>query len=208
MDLLVTLGAGAAGALAGIPTRWWLVGSARGAPVRPPWCEAGLGVLWAVAGWLVVTGRLDPRWAPLLAGLCWLAVAGSATDLLRHRLPDALTLPALPAALLALVPAGGPAVARGLGGALLLAGAYALVHLVSPAAMGAGDVKLAGPVGAAVAGPGWAALPVAAALAAVLSAVVAGAVLVTGRAGRGSRVPHGPALLGAALAVTLAGAAR
>lgn len=116
-------------------------------------------------------------------------------------------LSALPVVLLALVPAGPAAVLRGLAGAVLLAGAYALVHLASPGAMGAGDVKLAGPVGAAVTGTAWVALPVSAVLAMLLSAAVAAFALVAGRARWGSALPHGPVLLGSALVVVVAGVA-
>lgn len=206
LPLVAAVLAGATGALAGATTRRWLVRLRRGAPVGPPWCELGLGGLWAVLAGLVAGGLLQARWAPLLAVLAWLGVAGSATDLLRRRLPNALTVPALPLVLVALAPAGPAAVLRGLAGAALLAGAYAVVHLVSPVAMGAGDVKLAGPVGAALAGPSWMALPVAAVLAAVLAAVVAACALLAGRAGWTSRLPHGPVLLGPAFAVTTAGA--
>lgn len=212
MDLLpVPLGAGllagAAGASAGALTRRWLARLRRGALVEPPWCEVGVGVLWAALGVLVAGGLIELRWLPLLVVVSWLGVAGAATDLVRRRLPNALTLPALPVVLLALVPAGPTAVLRGLAGALLLAGAYAAVHLVSPVAMGAGDVKLAGPVGAAVTGPAWVGLPVAAVLALGLSAVVAAFALLAGRARWGSTVAHGPVLLGSALVVVVAGAA-
>ncbi|MBP2368698.1 prepilin peptidase [Pseudonocardia parietis] len=207
LPLAAGLLAGAAGAWAGALTRRWLARLRRGAPVEPPWCEIGVGVLWSALGVLVAGGLLDVRWAPLLAVLSWLGVAGAATDLLRHRLPNALTLPALPVVLLALVPAGPAAVLRGLAGAVLLAGAYALVHLASPGAMGAGDVKLAGPVGAAVTGTAWVALPVSAVLAMLLSAAVAAFALVAGRARWGSALPHGPVLLGSALVVVVAGVA-
>lgn len=188
---------------AGVATRRWLARLPRGAPVPAGWCEAALALCGAVTAGLVVSGLLDPRWTALLAVLSWLAVAGSATDLLVRRLPNALTLPALALVPAALVPAGGAAVGRGLAGAVLLGGAYLVVHLASPRAMGGGDVKLAGPVGAAAAGAGWAVLPVVAVLAAVVSAAVALVAVGAGRAGWGSRLPHGPVLLGAALAVVV-----
>jgi leader peptidase (prepilin peptidase)/N-methyltransferase len=205
---LLAAGAGAlAGALTGALTRWWLARLRRGAPVGPPWCEAGTAALWAVLAALAAAGAVEARWVPLLAALGWLAVAGSATDLLGRRLPNALTLPAVPLVAGALLPAGAGAVLRGVAGAVLLAGAYAAVHLVSPVAMGAGDVKLALSVGAAVTGSAWSALPLAAVLAAVLSTVVAGGAAVAGRARWGSRLPHGPVLLASALVVVGAGAA-
>ncbi|WP_344028277.1 A24 family peptidase [Pseudonocardia kongjuensis] len=205
LDLLGPLGAAAgavagaaAGAAAGALTRLVLRRRAR---VTAPGCVAGAAVLGGGLGLLLAGGLVAARWVPLLAVLCWLAAAGTSTDLAHRRLPNVLTLPALPLVLVAAVPAGAGAVLRGAAGAVLLAGAYAAVHLVSPAAMGAGDVKLAGPVGAAVTAPGWAGLPVAAALAVLLSGVVAVLALVAGRARWAGGLPHGPALLGAALAV-------
>ncbi|MGO9156208.1 prepilin peptidase [Mycobacterium sp.] len=72
--------------------------------------------------------------------LTWLAVL-SCYDIRQRRLPNALTLPGAAVILLAgaMVGRGVPALA----GAAALAGVYLLVHLVAPAALGAGDVKLA-----------------------------------------------------------------
>jgi len=133
-------------------------------------------------------------------------VAAGAVDLLRCRLPDALTVPALPAALLLAVPLGGASVLRAVLGAALLGGGYLLIRLVAPAALGAGDVKLAAPLGAAMAAASWSALLVGALLAAVLTLGVA---MVQSGVGAlaGARleapigvvggVPHGPAMLAA-----------
>lgn len=202
--LLTAVGTIVAGLTAGwvarrLPARLW-----RGAAPFPPWCEVGLAAGWGAIGTAVAAGVVPIRAAPLLAVLSWLAVVGSAVDLRYRRLPDALTLPALPAVLLALLAAGPSAVPRGAGGAALLAGGYAVVHLAAPRALGAGDVKLALPVGAALAGAGWPVLPFGVALSAVLGVVVAGAAVTAGRAEWRTRLPHGPVLLAAALvAVTL-----
>lgn len=194
------------GALVGAATRWWLGRLRRGGPVPRPWCEAGTGLLWGavVAAWAgqLVAGAT----VPLLLGLAWLAVAGSAVDVVVLRLPDALTLPATPAVFALLVPLGGAAVLRGAMGAVVLGAVHAGVRLCAPSAMGGGDVKLAAAVGAALAGTSWVALPVGAALTAVVSAAVAGAAVALGRASQGSALPHGPALLGAAWTVTAAAA--
>ena len=77
------------------------------------------------------------------------------------------------------------------------------MHLLAPAAMGAGDVKLAAPVGAALAGPSWAALPAGAALALVLTGLLAAAGLLARRWDRWARLPHGPSMLAAAWTVVL-----
>ncbi|OBI56360.1 A24 family peptidase [Mycobacterium sp. E796] len=117
----------------------------------------------------------------------WMA-ALSAYDIRSRRLPNALTLPGAAGILLvaALAGRGLPALA----GAAALTGAYLAVHLVAPAAMGAGDVKLALGLGglAGCFGPDvW----FLAALGAPLLTALAGVVALA----RGTRtVPHGPSM--------------
>ncbi|WP_109788702.1 prepilin peptidase [Mycolicibacterium confluentis] len=135
-------------------------------------------------------------WATAIVVTAWL-VALSVWDLRTHRLPNALTLP--PAAVIlvtaALLGHGGAALA----GALTLAGAYLVVHLVSPTGLGAGDVKLALGVGALTGAFGTGAWALAAVGAPVLTVVGALAV-------RRTAVPHGPGMCAAtALAVIAAG---
>ena len=212
-----------AGVAAGAVARRLLARMRRGARVRAPVCEIAVGGLWAGLAGAAGAGLLGPRWLPALLGLAWLAVVASIVDVRHRRLPDALTLPALPAALALVVPLGGTALVGAGGGAALAVAAHALVHVIAPRAMGAGDVKLAGPVGAVVGAASVPAVLVAVVGAAVLSAA-AGAVL-AGRCGEpdggrgsvgssvGSRargpvaVPHGPSMLAAALLVTVAAAA-
>ncbi len=191
------------GAVAGGLTRRWLARLRRGADVPAPWCELASAPVWSVPvlGWSV--GAVPGALLPLLLGLGWLGVAGSAVDLRRHRLPDVLTLPALPCVLALLVPVGAEAVLRGAAGAVLLAAAHAAVHLIAPSAMGAGDVKLAAPVGAALAGPSWAALPAGAVLALLLTGLLAVGGMLAGRCDRWTRLPHGPSMLASAWAVVL-----
>ncbi|MBF6335605.1 prepilin peptidase [Nocardia abscessus] len=95
-------------------------------------------------------------------------------------------------------------------GALLLSAPYLLVHLLAPAALGAGDVKLAVTLGAAAALGGartwvWAAIG-----APALTACLAAGVLARHRAStaavRGDSavtVPHGPAMCSATLLALL-----
>jgi leader peptidase (prepilin peptidase)/N-methyltransferase len=119
--------------------------------------------------------------------LAWMGVL-SWYDIAQRRLPNPLTLPGAALILLAAGFAG-----RGLpalAGAAALTAAYLLVHLVAPAAMGAGDVKLAIGVGA-LAGCFGANVWFLAALAAPLLTALCGVVL----APRGVRtVPHGPSM--------------
>jgi len=113
----------------------------------------------------------------------WLAVL-SCYDLWQRRLPNVLTLP------------GAAVILPAAAGAL--AGAYLLVHLASPAGMGAGDVKLAIGLGG-LAGCFGAGVWLLAALGAPLLTVVWAAL--QGRAA----VPHGPSMCAAtAVAVALA----
>jgi leader peptidase (prepilin peptidase) / N-methyltransferase len=119
--------------------------------------------------------------------LAWLATL-SCYDIRQRRLPNALTLPGAAAILLAarVADRGGPALA----GSAALAGLYLLVHLVAPAGMGAGDVKLAIGLGG-LAGCFGAAVWFLAALAApLLTALVGTAATMRG----GHTVPHGPSM--------------
>jgi len=182
----VLLGCG--GLAAGWLARSLLARLPRGVTVRAGGCELGVAALWAVSGW-VGAGT------PAVLGLGWLAVALTATDLTHRRLPDALTLPAAPAAVLLLLPAGGEVALRAALGAVLLVAVHAAVHLVAPAALGAGDVKLAGAVGAVLSGVSWSTLLLGPLLAALLTAAVGVTGLLAGRLGRSDPLPHGPAML-------------
>ena len=123
-----------AGLCAGTGARLLLRRLRRGTRVPPPWCELGVASAWGASG----AAAVPVRWLPVLLALGWLAVAAGTVDVLAGRLPDALTLPALPTALLLLVPVGGDAVARGVAGAVVAVAAHAAVHFVAPAAMGGG----------------------------------------------------------------------
>ncbi len=119
----------------------------------------------------------------------------SAIDLATRRLPNLLTLPGA-AAILTVAAVSGhgrPALV----GALLLAGGYLLVHLVAPAAMGGGDVKLALGLGAVTGVAGAQTWLTAAVGAFALTAAVGVCQMLLGRA-EGS-LPHGPSMCVASL---------
>jgi leader peptidase (prepilin peptidase)/N-methyltransferase len=231
-----TVLAGAVGALAG-----WVLGCGirrllgrlrRGARCRAGRCEAVLALVYAATGAAWAAGLVAIDRLPLLLGLGWLAVAAGAVDLAHRRLPDALTLPAIPVGLLLLLPMGAVAAGRGLLGAVVAMAGYGAVHLLAPHAMGAGDVKLAGSLGAALTAVSWPALAVAAVLAAALTTIVAALTAVvtvltaTGATEPGAEVadsarsppgsgwsrarhravPHGPSMLVAGWLVVAAGA--
>ncbi|HEX2402862.1 MAG TPA: A24 family peptidase [Mycobacterium sp.] len=134
-----------------------------------------------------------------VAGVCvlaWLA-ALSVYDIRDRRLPNWLTMPGA-AVILATAAAqgrGGQAVL----GAVTLFAVYAVIHLVSPAAMGAGDVKLAIGIGALTGTFGSDVWLLAAFGAPILTA---GWAVVALLRESGKTVPHGPSMCLAALTAT------
>ncbi|WP_433024844.1 prepilin peptidase [Actinomycetospora sp. CA-053990] len=188
--LIAVVVAGSAGGLAAVGVRALLARMRRGVlvPVLPT--AGALAVLWAVPAAVVAAGLVPATWLPAWLVLGVLVVAGSATDLVARRLPDAVTVPGAVLGLAALVPLGTGHLVSGLLGAAVLGGAFAAVHLAAPGALGAGDVKLAPALGAPLAAASWGGLVAAPVLAAV-------GVLVLVLAGGARRVPYGPPLLAA-----------
>lgn len=188
--------AAVAGVLVGASGRLLLGRLRRGVRLRAGPVELACGVLFAVVAW-----RGPPAWwLPVPLVLSAFAVLLAAVDLLRLRLPDALTLPAAGALGLALaaaaVVADDPALWWSAGlGALVFFGSHLLVHRLRPGSLGAGDVKLSGGLGGVLGAVGWPALAVGACLAAFVTLGLA----VAARAFRvrawSSGVPHGPGLL-------------
>jgi leader peptidase (prepilin peptidase)/N-methyltransferase len=134
-----------------------------------------------------------------VAGVCvlvWLA-ALSVYDVRQRRLPNWLTMPGA-AVILAVAVVHGRGVPAALGAVALFA-VYAVVHLVSSAAMGAGDVKLAIGIGA-LTGTFGADVWLLAALGAPLLTAGWAVVMLLGRSER--IVPHGPSMCLAAVTAT------
>ena len=190
-----------------------------------------------VAGWLLLRGRcrdcqtsISPRYPivelataglfvvmalrfgldPVLPAYLYLAAVGLALaliDLDCKRLPDALTLPSYPVAVVLLGVAAlagsdsGSFVRALIGGAAMYAVYFGLCFAY-PAGMGFGDVKLAGVLGLYTAWLGWGAWAVGL-FAGFLSGGVFGIALIAlKRGGRKTAVPFGPfMLLGVLLAV-------
>ena len=124
----------------------------------------------------------------IAAVLLWM-VALAAYDVRCRRLPNCLTLPGF-AAIMLVATCTGHGVAAILG-ATALGVAYVSVHLVSPTAMGAGDVKLALGLGA-LTGCFGADVWFVAALGAPLLTAATAVVAVLRRSG--PSVPHGPSM--------------
>ena len=175
----------------------------RGARIPAPVCAALVAALWAMVGGRV-GANLPLWWWPVPLVLAWGGVLLGSVDLVARRLPDALTLPAYPlvAGVLGIAAIGAGNVdplARAAVGTLLWAGGYAAIRLVSPGALGGGDVKLAGSLGALTAATSWSGLLLAVVAAGALTVIVAVPARMLGY----SDVPHGPAMLAAAWLMVL-----
>jgi leader peptidase (prepilin peptidase)/N-methyltransferase len=128
-----------------------------------------------------------------VCALVWL-VALSVFDIRQRRLPNWLTIPGAVAVLVVAAVAGRGTAA--LFGALGLFSVYLMIHLLAPAAMGAGDVKLALGVGALTGAFGvdvWV-------VAAIGAPLVTAAVALAYRSA--AAVPHGPSMCLATAAAT------
>jgi leader peptidase (prepilin peptidase)/N-methyltransferase len=192
-----------------VPVAGWLVLRGRCAdcaapiPIRYPIVELLTGVLF-----VLVTSRMlqlgQAAAAPGLLAFTALGIALSAIDLATRRLPDVLVLPAYPVLALLLAAACAvrsdwPALLRMVLGALALFGFFFALALVSPRAMGFGDVKLAGVLGLVLGYFSWWTLVVGAFAGFVLGAVVGMGLMATGSAGRKTAIPFGPFMVGGAL---------
>jgi len=175
----------------------------RGARLSAPVCAVLVAALWTVVG-ARAGANLPLWWWPVPLLLAWGGVLLSGVDLVARRLPDALTLPAysLVASVLAIAAIGAGNVdplLRAAVGTLLWAGGYAAIRLVSPGALGGGDVKLAGSLGALAAATSWSGLMLAMVVASALTVMVAVPARIFGY----RDIPHGPAMLAAAWVVVL-----
>ncbi|HEV3291245.1 MAG TPA: A24 family peptidase [Streptosporangiaceae bacterium] len=151
--------------------------------------------------------------SPVLPAFCYLAAAGvplAFIDARQRRLPDVLTLPFYPACLLLLavaapfLPGGSGRFGHALIGMAAAVAFFGLLLLVSPAGIGLGDVKLAGPLGAYLGWLGAAAFVTGLLAAWLLAAVTAIGLLLARRATRKTEIPFGPFLVAGTVGVVLA----
>jgi leader peptidase (prepilin peptidase) / N-methyltransferase len=183
-------------------------------PARCGYCRRRLAVPWALelataAVLALLLGRFGGQ--PDMAAFTFLGITGvalAAIDLAVQRLPDRLTLPAIPllAALLAgaaLAGHDGDALVRAVLGGLALGGGYLLLALLRPGQLGGGDVKLAALAGLALGWLGWPTVLAGAVLGFGLSAVVSLGLLAARRVNLHSAISFGPFLLGGALLAVL-----
>jgi leader peptidase (prepilin peptidase)/N-methyltransferase len=168
----------------------------RGAVIRPAVLEMASAAISA-AGVVLAWGR------PTLGLVLWAGlytVALSAVDIKHHRLPDALTLPAIPISLAAVAltdrfaPETGSVLRSGLA-AVTVGAVFALPALLAPRAMGWGDVKLVVTPGILLGYLSWTAVVLGIALAFVLGALVAVIGIAVRRWRLQSAIPFGPFLV-------------
>ena len=202
-----------------VPVLSWLLLRGRcrdcAAPIsgRYPLVE-GLTASLFVAIVLRFTVVQDAAWAlPAYLYLAAIGVALALIDLDVHRLPDAIVLPSYPAAaaLLALASWGAgdwAALLRAAEGGAALWVLYLGLSLVKQGAMGFGDVKLAGILGAYLGWLGWGDLAVGAFAAFFVGGLVSVGLLLAKKAGRRTAIPFGPwMLIGAAIGIAAGGPA-
>ncbi|GGS60521.1 hypothetical protein GCM10010171_64280 [Actinokineospora fastidiosa] len=199
--VLAVLGGGAAG----VAARLLVSALPRGTPVPPGPCEVATAALWAVITAQWAAGGLPGWWVPTACVLTWVAVPLVLVDIRHRRLPDALTLGALPLLAAALAVAavaggGGEVAVRAVLGAVGFFAVHAVIAWVRPGSLGGGDVKLALMVGAVLGVVGVEAL-----LVALVGASLVTLALIAAVPRWRSGAPHGPGMLGAACALVIVG---
>jgi prepilin signal peptidase PulO-like enzyme (type II secretory pathway) len=180
-------------------------------PSRCPACGTRTGppTLAIAVVMAILLGTLAARVHPglVLAAACWLAACAvplAFVDAAVRRLPDRLTVPAYAGTALLLAASGHwPILLRAVLGGLALAGFYLALLLISPSAMGLGDVKPAAALGTLLAWFGWRPLIAVGAAGFLLGGLVGIALLVSGRATKKQHIPFGPVLVAGAFLVIL-----
>jgi len=192
------------GTLACLLTPW----TRRVAGTQSRWLRSGGQVVLAV-GLGFGAAALARGWAELL-GYAALAVACGllvVVDLAVHRLPDVIVGPTFVVLLLSLTLAAATsgswsALGRAVLAAACVAVGYLALALISPSAVGLGDLKLAALLGAFLGWQGWAQVVVGSAAAFVVNGLVVSLLLLTRRVRLSSAVAFGPSLvLGAVVGV-------
>lgn len=185
----------AGGFVAGAGGRLWLGRLRRGVVLPFGWFEVTCALVAATG---VALSR--PERLPMVLWIGLLAVGLSAVDLRHHRLPDAITLPAVPVSVLVAAgtllgwPGSGSVWRAVLGGAVL-GGAFYLLALAAPTGMGRGDAKLSVSLGVATGFFSWSLLLVGLIAGFLLGALAALVAVALRRATMRSAIPFGPALL-------------
>lgn len=220
-QLIATLGLAALGGLLGWwPLAAWATRSLHGPPPRGVRAVAATSAALAAAafgalGWRFARPEMDASSLVVLGALLVFAAAATVlaiVDVLEHRLPNAVLGPAaLGVAVLLGVAAAvdgagagpGRALSAAVGAAVLFA-LFLAVALVSPRAMGMGDVKLAALVGGVLGWGGLTSWVVGVGAMFLFGGLVAVVGLSLRRVPPGGAIPFGPAMLAGALLAVVA----
>lgn len=160
---------------------------------RYPLVEAGTGIAFALVGLRFVD---NPLALPAYWWFAGLGIALALIDLDVRRLPNVMVLSAYPVlAVLLAITAAPDAQLRALVGAVALFLVFLAIAVAAPGAMGFGDVKLAGLIGAMTAWLSWGTLLVGAFLGFLFGALVGVMLIAAKRAGRRTAVPFGPFMI-------------
>lgn len=165
----------------------------------------------AVTGGLCIAFALRFSDEPALPAFVLLAVMGvqlARIDISMHLLPNPLVLLLVIAGAVLLassVLTGSPwsDIVRAAAGGAILFVTYLFLAIISPGAVGLGDVKLAAPLGLYLGYLGWMHLLYGALLGFVLNGIFALIVVARNRERRASEVAHGPAMVAAVTAMAL-----
>lgn len=164
----------------------------------------GTGLVWGAAAWRLGFDAALPAVLAFAAAATVLAIV----DLVELRLPNRvvgaafLAVVALLAVASALLGDGSALLGSALGGVAMFGG-FLLVALVSPAAMGMGDVKLAGLIGTLLGWFGLDAWLIGLVAGFVIGGLVAVAALALRRVSLRGSIPFGPSMLAGALIAVL-----
>jgi len=138
-----------------------------------------------------------------------IGVQVAAIDLIDLRLPKALIWPTFGALLVLLAASAAShgehaSLIRAAAGAAMLVAFYLAIAVVSRGGLGAGDVRLAAPVGLMLAWHDWPTLLTGTIVSFLGSCVLAAVTIATRHSSSRSAVPHGPAMLTGAFAAMIA----
>lgn len=142
------------------------------------------------------------------SALALIGVRLALIDLVELRLPTALIAPLYPAtfgllSVAAAVDGTYLDLLRGTLGMIVLPVVYLALAILSQGGIGAGDIRLAGPVGLALAWQSWAAVLAGTVIAFLYANVAVLAILVNRRGARHTPVPFGPAMLAGVFTIVL-----
>lgn len=195
-----------------IPILSWLIlrGRCRNCGEPISWRYPAVELLTAVV-FVALTVAIGPAWElPAYLYLGAVGVALAVIDIDTQKLPNVLTLPSYPVALVLLLI---PTVAdgawdsyiRAIFGGLALCAFYFCLWFIYPRGMGLGDVKLAGVLGMYLGWLGWSYVLVGGFLGFVLGTLVSIPLIMFRKAGRKTKIPFGPFMLAGTLLAILWG---